>query len=798
MWNKIVTIASDKPALKLAGASAIVLILLFRQFIFSNNMLMAHDVIESAIPYLKFLKDYFAAHHGIPLWDPYHFCGIPFIDAIHGHSGALYPFTFISLIGSIPRAIGFNMILHYLAATVFAYLAARQFGLRQWPAAIVAFAYGLSPTLVSWVYPGHDGKLFVAAWFPLAIYLTERLRTSPSLSRAIWLGLVIAVSILTPHLQAVLYVLIFLLLFSIFHVAFDLFERQPPAKNVRFVIWMAVAAVIGLGVSSVQWIPGYRHISEFSPRAEEERGVAWASTYSLNGEELISIAVPEFSGVNIIGKKYAYWGKNEFKDNSEAAGVLPCLLALLAFLVHGFRRQKILWLSTALLVVLYSLGNSTPVFRLILAIVPPLNRMRAPSTSMFVAVFAIAMLAGIGTQNLVDRLQDKAGRFPRTVKFVLMGSTALFLIVWLVSLFAGKQLVTLFVLLFHSQILPHVGGGSDKWQLALNNLSHLRTGFFVGAAVSAGAVVVFFVGRFRKWQNIRLLGLSLLLVVSLYQFDQRFVLTISPERFFSATPVSKYLRTFQDMNRTVGYPVPTRWYNLTYQGIYSPGGVNDKALSWYVDLIGGRAQNQLLNPRVMNLTGTHYMIAPASQQISQYYAGPEPLQVAMRYDQTVVHRNDNSFPRAYFASDVRVMENLKAIDDSVQAGHDNLHAIVYLEKDVALQSAPVDSALPATATIISYTPDSVAVAVSAKQDRVLVLTDTYHPDWVAYVDGLRSDVLRAYGAFRAVVVPAGSSLVVFRYEDHLHTLTLMISLGILACCCVLLAGGWLRRRRATA
>ena len=77
-------------------------------------------------------------------------------------------------------------------------------------------------------------------------------------------------------------------------------------------------------------------------------------------------------------------------------------------------------------------------------------------------------------------------------------------------------------------------------------------------------------------------------------------------------------------------------------------------------------------------------------------------------------------------------------------------------------------------------PDQVRIQVDADAPGVLVINEIYAAGWNAYLDGERTAMVRANGAFRAVVVPAGSSKVVLRYEPASLRLGLWLSLATLA------------------
>jgi uncharacterized membrane protein YfhO len=70
--------------------------------------------------------------------------------------------------------------------------------------------------------------------------------------------------------------------------------------------------------------------------------------------------------------------------------------------------------------------------------------------------------------------------------------------------------------------------------------------------------------------------------------------------------------------------------------------------------------------------------------------------------------------------------------------------------------------------------------VEAKEDNLLVLSDTYYPGWKAYLDGNPVKIFRANYNFRAVSVPPGKHEVKFVYNPISVKLGVLVtSLGII-------------------
>ena len=95
-----------------------------------------------------------------------------------------------------------------------------------------------------------------------------------------------------------------------------------------------------------------------------------------------------------------------------------------------------------------------------------------------------------------------------------------------------------------------------------------------------------------------------------------------------------------------------------------------------------------------------------------------------------------------------------------------------LRAEDACEQAGVDMA-----AISHYAPSEVRIDVDSPCGGLLVLTDTYFPGWQASVDGESATIHPTNVALRGVVVPPGSSEVIFRYQPASFRTGLVIAVS---------------------
>ncbi|MFH2035299.1 MAG: hypothetical protein ABIJ45_02760 [Candidatus Zixiibacteriota bacterium] len=758
-------------------------IILFKDFIFSDKMLYGSDMINAGIFFRSFYVNYFHTTGTVPVWNPYIFGGMPYIDAFHGD--IYYPLSILKFFGNIFRSLGYNFVIHIFLAGIFMYFTARQFKLSKMASTVSALAYMFAGLLVSLVAPGHDGKVFVTTLFPLTIlFLNRGFERKPLLNFSL-LGLVIGVIILSPHPQLSYYSLWAIALYSLFKLIVLFRETKSIKAVIQPSALIVGAVVVGLFISAIQFYPGYVYTKNYSPRADTKSGWDWATSWSMNEEEALSQVVPEFSGTSSGTGNY-YWGRNAFKDNSEYAGIIPLFLAIIAVFFYR-RKEAIFFGCLALFAFIYALGGTTPIFKIFYYLIPNVKSLRAPSTIMFIFSFSISLLAGMGLQYIIKNGRELfAAVKKKLLIYIFAVPGGLFLLALLFS-GAGESMLSLYTSIFYpSAQTTMVGQGMSKWSLGVMNLPNVQTGFwlvFLFTGLTAGVIWLF---MSRKLGTVILLLIPLLVMVDGIRFDKRFIKTYDYRQQFTRNALTEYFKNQPEKFRVLNLNSVSQDY-LPYFGIEVVTGYHGNQLRWYDDLLGGPSTKNKGNPNFLNLVNTKFILAPDNAGLPLDHFGPDSLKIIKKFGQINVYENDNAFPRAFMVNQYEVVPDRKDIYPKVLQPVVNLKKYVYLEEEPEVAVMASDSIDAGTTQIIDYAIDSVLIETSTPANSILVLGDNYYFKWKVYVDGQEAKLMRAYGSFRAVAVPSGEHQVLFKYDPNGNGLARMVTLLTLLLVGIILA-----------
>src|SRR5688572_3658938 len=265
------------------------------------------------------------AGEGFPLWNPYLFGGMPYIAAMHGD--IFYPTFLLRLVLPTDVAMTWGFIIHLFLAGIFTFGFLRATGYSFAGSLAGGLAYMMGGQIASYVSPGHDGKLFVSALLPLALWMLYRGIRGGRASRWGALALIVGLAVLSPHPQLLQYMLLASGAYALF-LGFAGLDgvRLAPIVAVKRLAAALAAVVVGLAIGAVQYLPVREYVA-WSPRAGGLADYAVATSYAWPTKELFDVYLPQFAGMID-----AYWGENAIHLHSDYVGVAVLVLAGAAFL----------------------------------------------------------------------------------------------------------------------------------------------------------------------------------------------------------------------------------------------------------------------------------------------------------------------------------------------------------------------------------------------------------------------------------------------------------------------------------
>ncbi|MGH7444368.1 MAG: YfhO family protein [Longimicrobiales bacterium] len=791
---------------------AVVTVLLFREAIFTGAGMLGID--SMALSY--FARDFYtdAVRSGVfPLWNPLILGGLPFVEGMHGD--IFYPISLALFFLDPLHFWTWKMAGHVFLAGVFAYLWLRRgLALRRGPAMFGGLVYMMGADLVSLVYPGGDGKLFVSALAPLVFLLAERCVQHRRIADFAFFALGIALVMFTSHMQLAYFMVWGVSVYMIFR-AVQIARSEGAGKGAALLTGFVLAGVLGVGAAAVQFLPPLGYLQEWSQRADktDEQSAdayAYATSYSLHPEEIMALVVPEFVGDNAQTETRAgntYWGRNPMKLNHEYAGFIPLLLAPILFLR---RREPRAWFFAGLaaLSLVYALGANTPLFRLFY-LIPGVSLFRAPSLIIFLYGLSIATLGALALQRMLDWTRgDDADRQAITRYFAIA-----------VAVFGGLALLAatgVFTSLWQGILYPDMAAG--KVAALQANTTNIQLGFwltFFLAVVVAGTWYGLSRGAYGAM-------LALWLIVGVgavdeYRVDRPFIratvllnelgmdpVMLEPDesiRFLQERQASGEVFRVYDLGPMLGQA--TYGSNtLAIHGIEQLGGHHGNEMRYYDRLIGeaDQAPNAVRvneNPQpgatredftLLQRTNTTYLVSPQRLQ----HPAMEEVFVGSR---SAVYRLRDVLPRAYLVGNAEVVSDDVAFERMLATDFD-------AGSRVLLAGAPQGSAPQAgvqgSVTWVERGLNAMTLRVQADRPAMLVVLDNYYPAWHAQVDGEAAPLVRANLTFRAVPVPAGEHVVTMRFVPDALRAGVLVSVSLLLALLAVGIGSLILQRRRAA
>ena len=683
-----------------------------------------------------------------PLWNPYLFGGMPYIAAMHGD--IFYPTFLLRMIMPTDVAMTWGFIIHIFLAGLFTYVFLRGIGYGFYGALVGGLAYMMSGQIASSVSPGHDGKLFVSALFPLALWMLHRgIREGKNWSWGAF-ALIIGLCVLSPHPQLLQYTLLASGAYALF-LAFATLDgvKLPRTIAVRRLGAALAGVIIGLAIGAVQYFP-VREYVKWSPRAGGLADYRAATSYAWPPEELLNAYLPQFSGM-----LNNYWGRNGIHLHSDYVGVVVLVLAGAAFV--GLRadpkRKHLIFWSVALVVsLLWSLGSATPFYRIPYAIIPGTKYFRAPATIFFVGTLAIALLACAGTERFLQL---------RVSRNYMFG--------WAV---AGIGIAVLASVGAFTSLAESVADERLLDQVQANNAAVVLGAWRSLAFVLLPLGLWFALTRGKISGTVAAWSLALLVAVDLWTVERIYwMFSPSAKVIYASDPVVESLKRESQPVRVLPFQVRRTAEPDVFLGgdalmthrIRNVWGYHGNQLGRYNELTGFSSEdNRIFSPNVLRLTNTKYFLTniPELPFVGHTTLVQGPVRNASG-DTTYLYRLNAENPYSW-VTPVAV----KAPDDQVLAtilnSRFDVNRAALFDTSANVTVAQGVQSLPApltiTTTVWHYEPGNVRIDLSAPAPpgSSLVVSENYYPGWIAAVDGKPARVGRTDYTLIGVELPTGA------------------------------------------
>ena len=699
----------------------------------------------------------------LPLWNPYNYCGAPFIAA--NNTAVFSPFRVPDYFFPGPRTIAWVQMYKSLVAGVGAYLFFRvALGVGFWPAAIGAWCFPLIGFLVWWRgYP----PSFVVVWLPWLLLAVECALRRPAAWGAPLLALITAATMLSGHMALAAHVLLVSGLYAVwrwFHLyASPAIRRRTPPAPIALAAAVAVVGgwTLGFALSALQTLPTLEYLRISYRVAERRVGQSLEIQLLQPGLGVLpQFVLPDLFGSldrdswwiapGGVWRDGVYYSAGNPLEGAPAgyAGLLMTLVfAPLGLYRSDNRRAWWFWLVTGLFAASYLL--KIPLIDTVFEL-PPLNVLKNNRFT-FATAWASITMAVLG----LDALRRGEVR-PTPWCLVPVALIAV------LAAYCGLRSVSLPVAITSG--LPV--SAPDPQAIAAWFRAMYRVSLFI-CLLGLALWALLAAGRLRGGATWTVLPLLLVGELLWQQFGRN--PQCDPKLYYPPIASLEQLQQAPP-GRICGWRCLPACLNQSH---------------WLPDVRGYDGADPVHIVRLLLLADPHRkspQIPYALTQLLIPFPSPVLDMLNLRYR---IHRgspgpndrprfqsrdywveeSDTCLPRAYVPRHITVEPQPARQLVRVAADDFDPREVAYVDQPL---ETPLNDARPIVgkAKIVGDLPCEVTIDVDMETPGVLVLADMWFPGWHVSVDGQPRPLLRTNHAIRGVEVPAGRHTVVFRYQPE--------------------------------
>lgn len=712
------------------------------------------DDLRIFYPQRAFTQEMFSVLQ-LPFWNPYSFSGNYHLGL--SETAIFYPpFLLFSL---LPQQTGWIILIFVqpILAFVGMYLFLQLFFTKKTYPLFGAFVFGFSGLVLVRMVEGLSvGHSFI--WLPFALWAIESYLQRGKTRFLLYLLLAMMVSVFAGWFQFSFYLIVCSFLFALWRM------RTTAEINIKKRVFVLFPFLLLPFLTLPHTIPAFETFL-FSPRG----GI---TSFELQQHlmpitHLFTLLYADYWGNPAT---FAFLGKSEYKEYMMYVGTVPFLLTF--FSLH-FRKNHIVQFFLFLTGISLLFGLDTPVSQLLLSIKIPVLSSFLPDRIFALTTVSLAVLAAFGMKFVIEsKNMFWKGRVARLL-FIMLSITLLFNVLAVLR----EPIVTLLPFMEGNVLLP---AGEREQVVQVRNM-------MLGNAMIAAFFILLMLRKFLR-KNGLFIFLFIVTIAGQLYFSYKY-LSFSEKQFvFPQHNIFSFLQQ-QGLYRfiTAGEGLIMSEIPLLYR-VYSPDGVSSMYPKRYGELVTyaifSGADERIprietrINPqpealllenhayltRFMQIDGIKYVLVRKDEftlpgeDNKQFH---DMWQLAWEDSTWQIYAYNHVLPRYFWTDSFSVVNNDQELLSQIFTSKENPKHI-FLEKDPGFVS---ESNGKGEVVLKEYSPNQITFHVKADNNGLLYLSDTYSPNFRAYIDGVPKEILRANYTFRAVPVEKGTHEVMLRYED---------------------------------
>ncbi|GEM_PF-6573989 len=509
----------------------IILVITFRNAIFTASYSL--DMMHQGYVFIQFFLNQLYKNGHVPFWMPFMNGGTPCLEGTMFSPG-IAAFIQGVLSPDISRE-SLRYVMFAFSAGLYTYFFLRAREHHRLTAIISATAVMTATVFVSYIQPGHDGKIIAISAIMAVMMGTEFWFKTKK-----WYWIVVTGTaigwVMFGHPQILYYFLLFYTPYFFIRIFGEMKTDNAALK--RGIITFACIGAMAMLIAGSQLYSTLFNATQTSRGGLGQGGqdFAFATSWSFYPPELSTFFAPGLFGLASV-PGHEYWGPQPFVITSFYFGLTVLLLSVFGFVYRARRDYGWFFITAIALFIIASFGRHLePVYRIIYQF-PGINKFRQPSTMLLLLpVFFVPFVArGIDTIITLPTMEKK----DKQKAWIILGS--FILIALTISIWVNNTGFTNTII--HAGSIKADGAGTIAavkyepeqinayHELAVNSLSHMW--FFL---ISICIVIAMALMTHKPSPAIRWLIL-ILVFLDLLTINNNFVIPVS--KMNSAT-LTKY------------------------------------------------------------------------------------------------------------------------------------------------------------------------------------------------------------------------------------------------------------------